>query len=71
MSSLGDFLEKVRKRAAKQPGGQLVNVSIAAAVLADKDPDAFVSGLKLLAVMHGKPVVRATLVSLVEAALED
>jgi hypothetical protein len=66
-----DFLEKVRKAATREPGGKLVDLSLAALILAKSQPESLLGGLKTLAVLKGKPVVKATLRAIVEAALED
>jgi len=44
---------------------------LASTILASKDLSAALSNLKFLAMVKTKPVVRATLRAIVEAALED
>jgi len=67
---VSDFLDKLRANVKRQNGGKLVDLSLAALILAKTDPDQFVNGLKMAAVLYGKPVARATAIAIVETALE-
>lgn len=65
------FLERVRRNITKEPGASVAGTAISALVFAQTNPEAFKMGLKMLALAHGKPAVKATLKAIVEAALED
>jgi hypothetical protein len=64
------FLRRLKERAKKNGAGKLVDTTIAGLILAKANPEAFGDGLRLLAVIHGKPAVKATVTALVEELME-
>jgi hypothetical protein len=59
------------QRSALHAAGIKPDLALASTILASGGLSNALTGLKFVAMAKGKPVVRATLVSLIDAALED
>ena len=66
-----DFLDRLVKHAQKRGVTSGIDMGLAKTILQNASFSNALSGLKLVAKIKSKPVVAATLIAIIETAMED